>query len=67
METKFNVEEMVDIKRKLERIQGMIVPSVRQSGGLAFLWKESVVVDVHTFSPRHIDAVIMEDRGNKNW
>ena len=29
METKFNVEEMVDIKRKLERIQGMIVPSVR--------------------------------------
>ena len=67
METKFNVEEMVDIKRKLERSQGMIVPSVRQSGGLALLWKESVVVDVHTFSPRHIDAVIMEDRGNKNW
>ena len=26
-----------------------------------------MVVDVHTFSPRHIDAVIMEDRGNKNW
>jgi len=29
METKFNVEEMVEIKRKLERSQGMIVPCVR--------------------------------------
>ena len=67
METKFNVEEMAYIKHKLERSQGMIVPSVRRSGGLAFLWKDSVVVDVQTFSPRHIDAVIMEDGGNKNW
>ena len=66
METKFNVEEMAYIKHKLERSQGMIVPSVRQSGGLAFLWKDSVVVDVQTFSPRHIDVVIMEYGGKKN-
>ena len=46
METKFNVEKMVDIKRKLERSQGMIVLSVRRSGGLAFLWKDSLAVDV---------------------
>ena len=65
METKFNVKEMVDIKPKLERSQGMIVPSVRRSGGLALLWKDSLVVDVKTFSPRHIDAIIMEDGGNK--
>ena len=67
METKYNVEEMVDIKRKLERSQGMIVPSVRRSGGLALLWKDSLAVDVQTFSPRHIDAIIIEDRGNKKW
>ena len=66
METKFNVEEMAYIKHKLERSQGMIVPSVRRSGGLAFLWKDSVVVDVQTFSPRHIDVVIMEYGGKKN-
>ena len=67
METKFNVEEMADVKRKVERSQGMIVPSVRRSRGLALLWTESVVVDVQTFSPRHIDAVISEDGGNKIW
>ena len=46
METKFNVEEMAEIKCKLERSQGMIVPSVRWSGGLAFLWKNSLLVEV---------------------
>ena len=46
METKFTVEEMDEIKHKLERSQGMIVPSVRRSGGLALLWKESLSVEV---------------------
>ena len=67
METKFNAEEMMDIKHKLERNQGMIVPSVRRSGGLALLWKDSMTVDVLTCSPRHIDAIVTEDRGNKQW
>ena len=67
METKFNVEEMVEIKRKLERSQGMIVPSVRRSGDLALLWKESQTVDVQTFSPRHIDAIVSEDGGDRKW
>lgn len=60
-ETKFNVEEMAEIKRKLERSQGMIVPSVRRSGGLALLWKDSLLVEMQTFFPRHIDAIITED------
>ena len=67
METKFNVEEMVEIKHKLERDQGMIVSSVRRSGGLALLWKELQTVDVQTFSPRHIDAIVSEDGGNRKW
>ena len=66
METKFNVEEMMDIKRKLERIQRIIVPSVRWSGGLALLWKDSMAVDVLTFSPRHIDVVITKENGKRN-
>ncbi|XP_050290338.1 uncharacterized protein LOC126728582 [Quercus robur] len=67
METKFNVEEMVEIKRKLERSQGLVVPSVRRSGGLALLWKESLLVDVQTFSPRHIDVIVTEDAGKMKW
>ena len=55
----------MEIKCKLERSQGMIVPSVRRSGGLALLWKDSLLVEVQTFSPRHIDAIITEDGGNK--
>ena len=46
METKFTVEEMDGIKHKLERSQGMIVPSVRRSRGLARLWKELLSVEV---------------------
>ena len=67
METNFNVEEISEIKHKLERSQGMIVPSVHWSGGLALLWKESLLVVVQTFSPRHIDVIITEDAGKKKW
>ena len=65
METKFTVEEMDEINHKLERSQGTIVPSVRRSGGLALLWKESLSVEVQTFSPRHIDVVITEENEKK--
>ena len=67
MEAKFNVEEMAEIKHKLERSQGMIVPSVCRSGGLALLWKDSLLVEVQTFFPRHIDVIIAEDEGEKKW
>lgn len=67
METKFSVEEMAEIKNKLERSQGMIVSSVRRSGGLALLWKDSLQVEVQMFSPRHIDVIITEDAGKKKW
>ena len=45
----------------------MIVSSVRRSGGLALLWKESQTVDVQTFSPRHIDAIVSDDGGDRKW
>ncbi|KAK9985942.1 hypothetical protein SO802_030893 [Lithocarpus litseifolius] len=58
---------MTSIKRKLERQQGLVVPSVRRGGGLALLWKNSTRVDVQTYSPRHIDAIVTEEQGNKKW
>ena len=67
METKFKVEEMVEIKRKLERKQGLIVHSVCRSGGLALLWKDSMSVDVQAYSQNHIDAIVMKEDGNKKW
>ncbi|KAL4596137.1 hypothetical protein ACB092_12G142600 [Castanea dentata] len=58
---------MAKIKRKLERRQGMIVPSVRWSRGLTLLWKDSLLVEVQTYSLRHIDAIITKDDDNKKW
>ena len=67
METKFDVTEMDGIKRKIERQQGLVVPSVRRGGGLALLWKNTIKVDVLTYSPMHIDAIVTEEQGMKKW
>ena len=67
METKFDVTEMDGIKRKIDRQQGLVVPSVRHGGGLALLWTSSMQVDVQTYSPRHIDAIVTEEQGMKEW
>ena len=48
---------MSDIKHSLGLTQAM-VPSDGKSGGLAFLWKPDVKVDVQTVSCWHIDAFI---------
>nr|POF27368.1 hypothetical protein CFP56_14485 [Quercus suber] len=61
------VSEMAHIKRKLDRQQGLVVPSIQRGGGLALLWKSSMKVDVQTFSHRHIDAIVTEEQSKKQW
>ena len=46
-------------------VNGLIIPSHGRSGGLAFLWKKEISVDVQSYSDRHIDATIIEDSGFK--
>ena len=67
METKFDVTEMYGVKRKIERQQGLVVPSIRKAGGLALLWKNSFQVDVLSYSPGHIDAIVSEEQRLKKW
>ena len=67
METKFDVSEMDGIKRKIERQQGLVVPSIKRAVGLALLWRNSLQVDIQTYSPRHIDAIVTEEQGTKKW
>ena len=67
METKFDVLEMDGIKRKIERQQGLVVPSIKWAGGLALLWRNSLQVDIQTYSRRHIDAIVVEEQGTKKW
>ena len=67
METKFDVTEMDGIKRKIKRQLGLVVPNVKRGGGLALLWKDTMKVDVLTYSPMHIDAIVTEEQGMKKW
>ena len=67
METKFNVTEMDGIKHKIERQQGLVVSSIRRAGGLALLWKKPLQVDILSYSPGHIDAIVNEEQGLKQW
>ena len=67
METKFDVTEMDGIKQKIERQQGLVVPSIRRAGGLALLWMKPLQVDILSYSPRHIDAIVNEEQGMKQW
>lgn len=60
IETKLDITEIDGIKQKIERQQGLVVPSIRRAGGLALLWRNSVQVDILTYSPRHIDAIVIE-------
>jgi len=46
METKLDITEMDNIKRKVEKQQGLVVPSINRAGGLALLWKNSMQVDI---------------------
>ena len=61
METKFDVSEMDGVKRKINRQQGLVVLSRKRAGGLALLWRNSLQVDVMSYSPGHIDAVVSEE------
>lgn len=37
------------------------------AGKLALLWKSSIRVEVQTYSPCHIDAIVTEDQGFMRW
>ena len=48
--------EMVKDRCKMKN--GLIVPSNGKSGGLVMLWKEGVTMEIQTYSPSHIDALV---------
>ncbi|KAK7860485.1 hypothetical protein CFP56_036742 [Quercus suber] len=39
--------------------------STLKAGGLALLWRNSLQVDILSYSPRHIDAIVSEEQGMK--
>ena len=59
METKQSVEEMRRIQADLPYCCMLAIPREQRRGGLALLWKEDVKLHIQTYSPNHIDALIL--------
>lgn len=58
METKLSIQELDPIKTEIGFNSTLAVPSIRRSGGITLLWKDSVMVDPQTFSLNDIDVYI---------
>ena len=67
METKLVVAEFDSIKEGLNISPGLVVSSIRRSGGLALLWKKELSVLVQSFLESHINAIINQNDGSQNW
>ena len=61
METKRTVEEMQWIQEDLPYRCMLAMPCTQRRGGLALLWKEEIKLHIQTYSPHHIDALILND------
>ena len=59
--TKLDKDEFRRLMRKLNFQNGFKVPRIGLGGGLALLWGDNMDVDVQTFSPHHIDAMINQN------
>ena len=58
---------MERIRNRLVFANGLCVPCVGQSGGLALLWTREVDIEIKSYSKNHIDAVVKEQGSNFCW
>ena len=58
---------MERIKNIIRMANGLIIPYIGQSGGLALLWAREVDLEIKSFSKNHIDATITEHSNNFKW
>ena len=54
-------------KVKIGLLNGLVVPSVGRSGGLAMLWSRDIKVKIQSYSRNHIDAVVIDPESNFKW
>ena len=58
VETRADVTRLKNIKGKLEIYNLFVVPRINREGGLVLFWKNSIDVNIETFSKNHIDSII---------
>ena len=60
METKSKKNHMERIKNIIGFSNGLIVPSVGRSGGIALLWTREISLEIKSYTKFHVDAVILD-------
>ena len=66
-EKKIKKYQMEKEKFKIGLLNGLIVPSVGRSGGLAMLWSRDIKVEVQGYSRSYIDAVVTDLESGFKW
>lgn len=66
-ERELNRVGMEIIKRKVDILYGLIVPSDGQSGGLAMLWKKDINLDIVGYFDNYIDTIVTESPSGFKW
>ena len=66
-ETKMKKYQMENVKFKIGLMNGLIVPSVRRSGGLAMLWSRDIKLEVQSYSRNFVDAVVTDFDSGFKW
>lgn len=51
----------------MSHLNYLFVLSNGQSGGLAMIWKKDVNLDIVTYGPHHIDAIVTETDSGFRW
>ena len=66
-ETKLRTKRMERIKDRIGFANGLFVPSLGRSGGLALLWTRETDLEIKSFGYYHIDAIVTEANSNFKW
>ena len=67
METKSKKNHMERIKNRIGFSNGLIVPSLGRSGGIALLWTREISLEVKSYTKFHVDAVVSEASSDYRW
>lgn len=67
METKIDCNQLELVRRRLSFVGCIGVNPISRKGGLALLWRNPDVLDIHNFSHNHISAWVKSVRGDDRW
>ena len=59
--------QMDKVKFKIGLLNGLVVPSIGRSGGLAMLWNRDIKLEVQSYSRYFIDVVVTDFESGFKW